>query len=91
MIGILGKADLISIRGSTMTGTISVIMVFAIPIIAIITSHFQSQTKLKHKMIKDELELERLKHDNYVIETQKMRLELEQMKLLDPAEQKKSI
>ncbi|MDR7073928.1 hypothetical protein [Fictibacillus barbaricus] len=74
-----------------MTGTISVIMVFAIPIIAIITSHFQSQTKLKHKMIKDELELERLKHDNYVIETQKMRLELEQMKLLNPAEQKKSI
>ncbi|WNB92229.1 hypothetical protein [Bacillus sp. NEB1478] len=74
-----------------MTGIISVIMIFSIPLVAIITSHFQSQTKLKHKMIKDELELERLKHDNYVIETQKMRLELEQSKLLQSPDQKKSI
>ena len=29
------------------------------------------------------MELEKLKHDNYVIETQKLRLELEQMKLDD--------
>jgi hypothetical protein len=69
-----------------MTGTITVIMIFSIPIIAIVTGHFQSQTKLKHKMLKDELELERLKHENFVIETQKMRLELEQMKLLDSTE-----
>ena len=34
-------------------------------------------------MLQTELELEKLKHDNYVIETQKMRLELEQMKLED--------
>lgn len=69
-----------------MTGTITVIMIFSIPIIAIVTGHFQSQTKLKHKMLKDELELERLKHENFVIETQKMRLELEQMKMLDSTE-----
>jgi hypothetical protein len=69
-----------------MTGTITVIMIFSIPIIAIVTGHFQSQTKLKHKMLKDELELERLKHENFGIETQKMRLELEQMKLLDSTE-----
>ncbi|RZT21105.1 MULTISPECIES: hypothetical protein [Fictibacillus] len=74
-----------------MTGTISVIMIFSIPIIAIVLGHFQSQTKLKHKMLKDELELERLKHDNYVIETQKMRLELEQMKLLDTSDKKESV
>ncbi|MDQ0154639.1 hypothetical protein [Robertmurraya andreesenii] len=62
-----------------MTGTIAVIMIFSIPIIAIITSHFQNQSKLKHKMIQDEIELEKLKHENFLIETQKMRLELEHM------------
>lgn len=64
-----------------MTGTIMIIMVFSIPIIAIITGHLQKQTKLKHKMIKDEIELEKLKHENFLIETQKMRVELEKMHL----------
>ncbi|OHX53205.1 hypothetical protein BB776_01840 [Planococcus salinarum] len=62
---------------------VAVIMIFSIPLAAIITSHLETQTKLKHKMIESEIELERLKHDNYVIETQKLRLELEQMKLED--------
>ncbi|ANU26506.1 hypothetical protein [Planococcus versutus] len=66
-----------------MTGMIAVIMVFSIPLAGIITSHLQSQSKLKSKMIESELELEKLKHDNFVIETQKMRLELEQLKLED--------
>ncbi|MBU8880395.1 hypothetical protein BGM26_15690 [Bacillus sp. FJAT-29790] len=64
-----------------MTGIVAIIMVFSIPIVAIVTSHLQKQSKIKHKMIQDELELEKLKHDNYVIETQKLRIELEQMKL----------
>ena len=63
------------------TGTVAVVMVFSIPIIAIVTSHFQKQTKTKHKMIQDQIELEKLKQENYLIETQKMRLELEQMQL----------
>ncbi|ETP68400.1 hypothetical protein G159_12545 [Planococcus glaciei CHR43] len=58
-------------------------MVFSIPLVAIITSHFQTQTKLKNKMIESEIELEKLKHENFVIETQKMRLQLEQLKLED--------
>ena len=62
-----------------MTGTIAVIMVFSIPIIAIVTSHFQKQAKIKQDMLKDQLELEKLKHENYLIETEKMRLQLEQM------------
>lgn len=66
-----------------MTGMIAVIMVFSIPLAGIITAHFQAQTKLKNKMIESQLELERLKHENFVIETQKMRLELEQLKLED--------
>jgi hypothetical protein len=61
-----------------LTGLVAVVLIFSIPIIAIITDHFQTQSKNKHKMIKDELELEKLKHENYLIETEKMRLELEQ-------------
>jgi len=34
-------------------------------------------------MIESEIELEKLKHENFVIETQKMRLQLEQLKLED--------
>lgn len=66
-----------------MTGLVAVIMVFSIPLAGIISSHLQTQTKFKHKMIETELELEKLKHDNFVIETQKLRLELEQLKLED--------
>lgn len=62
-----------------MTGTISVIMIFSIPIIAILTNHFQKQAKIKRDMLKDQVELEKLKHQNYLIETEKMRLELEKM------------
>jgi hypothetical protein len=67
-----------------MTGTISVIMIFSIPIIAILTGYFTSQNKLKHKMLQDQIELEKLKHQNYLIETEKMRLELEKMKIDGP-------
>lgn len=67
-----------------MEGIIAIIMVFSIPIIAIITGHFQKQSKTKQKMIQDELELEKLKHQNYLIETEKMRVELELMKLEEP-------
>lgn len=66
-----------------MTGLVAVVMVFSIPLVAILTSHFQTQTKLKNRMIESEIELEKLKHENFVIETQKMRLQLEQMKLED--------
>lgn len=64
-----------------MTGTIATVMIFSIPIIAIVTSHLQKQSKTKHKIIQDQIELEKLKQQNYLLETQKMRLELEQMQL----------
>ena len=54
-------------------------MIFSIPIIAIIADHFQKRAKIKRGMIKDEIELEKLKQQNYLIETEKLRLELEKM------------
>jgi hypothetical protein len=74
-----------------MTGTITVVMVFSIPIIAIVASHFQKQSKLKRDMIKDELELERLKQQNFLLETEKMKLELEQMKIGSNTEDNKPL
>ncbi|WP_449623123.1 hypothetical protein [Robertmurraya sp. Marseille-Q9965] len=71
-----------------MTGTIAVILIFGIPIVGIITDHLQKQTKTKHQMIQDQIELEKLKHENFLIETQKMRIELEQMVLEDHKDKK---
>ena len=67
-----------------MTGIIAVVMVFSIPIIAIVTSHFQKVATIKRDMVQDELKLEQLRHQNYLMETEKMKLELEKMKLEEP-------
>ncbi|WP_316572638.1 hypothetical protein [Neobacillus sp. YIM B06451] len=74
-----------------MTGTIAVIMIFGIPIIGIITSHIQKQSKITASMVKDQLELEKLKHQNYLLETEKMRLELEKTILANPKDETKFI
>jgi anionic cell wall polymer biosynthesis LytR-Cps2A-Psr (LCP) family protein len=66
--------------GTIMFGIITVVMIFSIPILGILTSHFEKQSKNKHKMLEVELELEKLKHENFLMETEKMRLELDQMK-----------
>jgi hypothetical protein len=68
------------------TGTITIIMVFSIPIVAIVSSHFQKVAQIKHSMIKDEIQLERLKHENFLLETEKMKIELNQMQLNSPME-----
>ena len=62
-------------------GLIAVVMVFSIPLTAIILSHLRGNQKLRAKMLKDELELEKLRGQNFIAETEKMRLELEKMTL----------
>ncbi len=74
-----------------MTGIVAVVMIFSIPIIAIITEHIQKNAKVKSNMIKDQMELEKLKHENFLIETEKMRLELEKMQLGYPKESSKNL
>ena len=64
-----------------MTGLVAVVMIFSIPIIGIISDHLKSNQKIKASMVKDQLELERMKHENFIVETEKMRIELEKMKL----------
>lgn len=74
-----------------MEDIISIILVFSIPIIAIITSHIRKQSVIKQQLIKEEIELEKLKQQNYLLETEKLRLELEKMQKSDLPEVKKDI
>ena len=55
-----------------------VLLGVAIPITAIITSYFSKQSKLKLEVLKQEIELEKVRNEGYVIETEKLRLEIEQ-------------
>ena len=56
-------------------------MVFSIPLTAIILGHLRGNQKLRAKMLKDELELEKVRGQNFIAETEKMRVELEKMTL----------
>jgi hypothetical protein len=62
-----------------LTGFVAVVLIFSIPITAIITNHFQKLAKLKQGRLKEELQLESLKHENFLLETEKLRLELQIM------------
>ncbi|CAM5182252.1 BhlA-like holin OS=Ureibacillus acetophenoni OX=614649 GN=SAMN05877842_103328 PE=4 SV=1 [Ureibacillus acetophenoni] len=54
------------------------IMVGAIAIVGIITDYLHKQSSLKIKATREEIELEKLKQQNFMLETEKIRLELEQ-------------
>lgn len=56
-------------------------IVFAVPITAIITTHLRKTARIKSEILQREIELENIKQRNYLIETEKMKVELEQMKL----------
>lgn len=59
-------------------GLVSVVMVFSIPLLAIWTTHLRKSQKVKLIIVKDEIELEKLKYDNFLLETEKMRIDLQQ-------------
>lgn len=60
-------------------GLVAVVLIFSIPIIAIVTSHFEKQAKINREVLKDQIKLEKLKQENFIMETEKLRLELEKM------------
>lgn len=64
-----------------LSGVLIVGLVMCVPITAIITDHHRRIVKIKAEGVREEIELEKLKQQNYIIETEKMKLELEQMKL----------
>lgn len=64
-----------------------VVLIVLISTVAKIIIDYQSKKvkleKIKSERVKDELELEKTKNENYLLETEKMRIELEQMKEKD--------
>jgi cell division protein FtsL len=56
-----------------------VLAIFLISLAGIITDHLEKRTKLNRAILKDQLELERLKHENFLLETEKLKVELEKM------------
>lgn len=56
-------------------------LVMSVPITAIITDHKRRIAKINAEIVREQIELEKLKQQNYIIETEKMKIELEQMKL----------
>lgn len=59
-------------------------LIFSVPVIRAITDHLEEKARIKAGSVKDALELERLKQENFVMETEKMRIELEKMRLQSP-------
>ncbi|WP_188006607.1 Septum formation initiator [Sporosarcina sp. ANT_H38] len=64
-----------------LTAVLIVAIVMSVPITAIITDHNRRVVKIKGEFMRDEIELEKLKQQNFIMETEKMKIELEQMKL----------
>ena len=58
-----------------------VAIVMCVPITAILTDYKRKTMKFKADMVREEIELEKVRQQNFIIETEKMKLELEQMKL----------
>lgn len=57
---------------------VSIVFGAAIPICGILTNYFSKQSKLKLEVLKQEIELEKIRKESYIIETEKLRLEIEQ-------------
>ena len=60
-------------------GIVAVVM--CVPITAIITEHKRKIAKINIEFTQEQIKLEQLKQQNFVIETEKMKVELEKMKL----------
>ena len=58
-------------------GLVAVVMVFSIPLSAIWTTHLRKSQKMKSEYLKEQMELEKLKYNNFLLETEKLRLELQ--------------
>ncbi|MEI4770759.1 hypothetical protein WAX74_14120 [Psychrobacillus sp. FJAT-51614] len=59
-------------------GFVAVVMIFSIPLSAIWTTHLRKSQNIRARVVKDEIELEKLKYDNFLLETEKIRIDLQQ-------------
>ena len=55
-----------------------IIFITIVSLAGIITDHLNKQSKLKLEVLMQEIELEKVRKESYIIETEKLRLEIEQ-------------
>ena len=55
-----------------------IIFITIVSLAGIITDHINKQSKLKLDVLKQEIKLEKMRNEGYIIETEKLRLEIEQ-------------
>ncbi|MBK3495553.1 hypothetical protein JFL43_11950 [Viridibacillus sp. YIM B01967] len=56
------------------------IVALLIPIVAISTKAYNDRLKIKHNFIHNKIELEKLKQQSFIAETEKLRLEIEKVR-----------
>lgn len=59
-------------------GFVAIVLTFSIPLSAIWTNHLRKSQKVRAQIVKDEIELEKLRYNNFLVETEKMRIDLQQ-------------
>ena len=74
--------------GMDIVGLAGVIFVFSIPLYAMYRGYNQSDEKLELKKMKEQRKLEEIKQENYLLENESMRIELEKIKKENRRKQK---
>ena len=69
-------------------GLTAVILTFAIPLYAIFRGFNQSDEKVQLKKLKEQTKLEQIKQENYLLENESMRIELDKIKKENERKQK---
>ncbi|MDG5473814.1 hypothetical protein P6709_18985 [Jeotgalibacillus sp. ET6] len=68
-------------NADALTDLVAVVMSLSIPIVVIVGYYFQRQSVIKKSILEGEIELEKLRHENFLLETEKLKVELEHHKL----------
>lgn len=69
-------------------GLAAVILTFTIPLYAIYRGYNQSDDKMELKKMKEQRRLEEIKQENYLLENESMRIELDKIKKENKRKQK---
>lgn len=69
-------------------GLTAVILTFAVPLYAIFRGFNQSDEKVQLKKLKEQTKLEQIKQENYLLENESMRIELDNIKKENERKQK---
>lgn len=69
-------------------GLAAVILTFTIPLYAIYRGYNQSDDKMELKKMKEQRRLEEIKQENYLLENESMRIELDRIKKENERKQK---